>query len=48
MVKHLYHNPKRKFPYQLGNGSLLSQLSKKKSFLILEKMILLMEVKVLL
>ena len=33
----LYHNPQEKISLQLGNGNLLSQLSKKKLFIILEK-----------
>ena len=35
----LYHNPQEKISMQLGDGNLLSQLSKKKLFLILEKTI---------
>ena len=33
----IYHNPQEKISLQLGNGNLLSQLSKKKLFSTLEK-----------
>ena len=35
----IYHNAKEKVSKQLGDGNLLSQLTKKKLYLILEKMI---------
>ena len=35
----IYHNSKEKISKQLGDGKLLNQLTKKKLFLILEKMI---------
>ena len=35
----IFHNPKEKITKQLGDGKLLSQLSKKKLFMILERMI---------
>ena len=35
----IYHNFKEKISRQLGNGNLLGQLQKKKSYMILEKMI---------
>ena len=35
----IFHNSKEKISKQLGDGKLLSQLSKKKLFMILEKMI---------
>ena len=35
----IYHNPDEKISKQLGNGKLLSQLTKKKLSLILDKMI---------
>ena len=35
----IFHNPEERISIQLGDGKLLSQLSKKQSFIILEKMI---------
>ena len=35
----ILHSPKNKYSKQLGDGNLLSQLSKKKLFIILDKMI---------
>ena len=42
----IYHNSQEKISNQLGDGKLLSQLTKKILFIILDKMILKMEVKV--
>ena len=42
----IYHNPEKKITKQLGDGKLLSQLIKKKLFLILDKKILEIMVKV--
>ena len=41
----LYHNPNQKTSIQIGNGNLLSQMLKKKLYLISEKTILEMVVK---
>ena len=35
----IFHNPKKKLSVQLGDGKLLSQLTKKTVFIILDKMI---------
>ena len=36
----IFHSPKNRISFQIGDGNLLAQLIKKKSFSILEKMIL--------